>query len=47
MNDTTMAVLTEMGTNLTTLAVKGTVSAVSTKIKALKLEKDTEIMGHS
>ena len=43
MNDI-MAALTEMGTNLTTLAVKGTVSAVSTKIKAIKLEKDTEVI---
>ncbi|MDR3602580.1 MAG: hypothetical protein P4L49_19210 [Desulfosporosinus sp.] len=43
MNDM-MSVLTEMGTNLTNLAVKGTVSAVSTKIKAIKLEKDTEII---
>lgn len=35
-------VLSEMGTNLTALAVKGTVSAVGTKIKAIKLEKDAE-----
>ena len=43
MNDMTIA-LAEMGTSLTTLAVKGTVSAVSTKIKAIKLEKDAEII---
>jgi len=44
MDNTIMASLTEMGTNLTTLAVKGTVSAISTKIKAIKLEKDTEVI---
>lgn len=39
-----MSVLTEIGTNLTTLAVKGTVTAVNTKIKAIKMEKDTEVI---
>lgn len=34
--------LAEMGVSLATLAVKGTVSAVATKIKALKTEKDLE-----
>lgn len=34
--------LTEMGVNLTNLAVKGTVSAISTKIKAIKNDKDIE-----
>lgn len=43
MNDA-MAVIAEVGINLTTLAVKGTVSAVSTKIKGIKLEKDAEII---
>jgi hypothetical protein len=42
MND--IAMLAEMGTNLTALAVKGTVSAVSTKIKTIKLEKNAEII---
>lgn len=44
MNDINMKVLTELGTNLTALAVKGTVSAVSTKIKAIKMERDAEII---
>jgi len=39
-----MAVLAEMGTILTTLAIKGTVSAVDTKINAIKLEKDAVII---
>lgn len=34
--------LAETGINLAALAVKGTVSAVTTKIKALKTEKDLE-----
>lgn len=34
--------LVELGTSLTALAVKGTVSAVNTKIKAVKEEKNTE-----
>lgn len=34
--------LADIGANLTNLAVKGTVSAVTTKIKAIKLEKDAE-----
>lgn len=44
MDDVTMATLVELGTNLTSLAVKGTVSAISTKIKSIKLEKDVEII---
>jgi len=44
MNDMTMTALAEMGTNLTTLAIKGTVSAVNTKIKAIKMEKDADIV---
>jgi hypothetical protein len=42
MNAATMSTLTEMGANLTALAVKGTVSVVSTKIRAIKIEKDAE-----
>ena len=34
--------LVEMGTSLTALAVKGTASAVNTKIKAIKEEKNVE-----
>ncbi|GBF35013.1 hypothetical protein DCCM_4134 [Desulfocucumis palustris] len=34
--------LIEMGKSLTTLAVKGTVSAVNTKVKAIKEEKNAE-----
>lgn len=44
MDQMTLAFLTEMGTNLTNLAVKGTVSTVSSKIKAIKVEKDAEII---
>lgn len=44
MDDITMATLVELGTNLTSLAVKGTVSVISNKIKAIKLEKDVEII---
>jgi len=36
--------LAEAGANLTALAVKGTVSAVTTKIKAMKTEKNLEIV---
>jgi len=36
------AALVELGTSLTTLAVKGTVSAVNAKIKAIKDEKNAE-----
>lgn len=42
MNAAAMSTLAEMGANLTALAVKGTVSAVSTKIRAIKIEKDAE-----
>jgi hypothetical protein len=42
--DEQIKLLTETGINLTTLAVKGTVSAVNTKIKALKTEKDLELV---
>jgi len=34
----------ELGTNLTALAIKGTVSSVSTKVKAIKMEKDLDIV---
>lgn len=40
--DSNMELLVEMGVNLTSLAVKGTVSAISTRIKAIKTEKDIE-----
>jgi poly-gamma-glutamate capsule biosynthesis protein CapA/YwtB (metallophosphatase superfamily) len=40
--DDQINLLVETGINLTALAVKGTVSAVTTKIKALKTEKDLE-----
>jgi hypothetical protein len=36
--------LVETGLSLTALAIKGTVSAVTTKVKALKTEKDLEIV---
>jgi len=42
--DDQFRILTEAGINLTSLAVKGTVSAVTTKIKALKTEKDLETL---
>jgi uncharacterized protein YdaT len=44
MMDEQLNILVEAGINLTALAVKGTVSAVTTKIKALKTEKDLEIV---
>lgn len=44
MDTATLALLTEMGTNLTSLALKGTVTTVSTKIKAIKMEKDAEVV---
>ena len=40
--DDQLNLLAETGINLTALAVKGTVSAVTTKIKAMKTEKDLE-----
>lgn len=39
-----VSLLTEMGVNLTTLAVKGTVAAATTKIRAIKTEKDIEMV---
>ena len=36
--------MVELGVNLTELAVKGTVSSVGTKIKAIKMEKNLEIV---
>lgn len=44
MDQMTIAILSEMGTNLTNLAVRGTVSAVGSKIKAIKMEKDVDII---
>jgi hypothetical protein len=38
--DSCTEVLTEMGINLATLAVKGTATAINTKIKAIKSERD-------
>src|SRR6185369_12744529 len=40
--DEIMAASVELATSLTALAVKGTVSTISTKIKAIKLEKNVE-----
>lgn len=40
--DSNTVLLAEMGINLTTLAIKGTVSAINTKVKAIKNEKDIE-----
>ena len=42
MDATTASALLNLGTSLAELAVKGTVSAVSTKIKALSNEKNLE-----
>lgn len=44
MDAKSMELLAEMGTNLTTLAVKGTVSAINKKIRAIKTERDIEIV---
>ena len=42
MNQLAANVLSDLASNLTSLVVKGTASAVSTKIKAIKLEKDAD-----
>jgi len=42
--DAQYGLLSETAISLSTLAFKGTVSAVSTKIKALKTEKDLEVV---
>ena len=42
MNDILSNNLTELAGSLTALAVKGTVSSISTKIKSIKMEKDIE-----
>lgn len=44
MDNPQATVLVEIGTRLTELAVRGTVSAVSKRIKALRLEKDIEMI---
>lgn len=44
MHDMIIGGLVELGTNLTSLAVKGTVSSVNTKVKAIKMEKDLEVV---
>ena len=47
MDQTYKDALAEMGVALTTMAVKGTVTAVNTKVKALKAEKDLEKVKNS
>jgi len=42
MDPTYTTALVELGTSLTTLAVKGTASAINTKIKAIKNEKSVK-----
>lgn len=42
MSDMLSSGIIELGTNLTALAVKGTVSSVTIKIKSIKMEKDLE-----
>lgn len=42
MDSTTMYILAEMAESLTKLAVKGTVSAIHSKIESVKAEKNTE-----
>ena len=42
MDNTYVSALAEVGVSLTTLAVKGTATAINTKIKAIKDEKNTE-----
>lgn len=42
MDDIYISALAEMGVSLSTLAVKGTASAINTKIKAIKDEKNSE-----
>ncbi len=44
MDVTTINILAEMGTNLTSLAVKGTATAIHSKIESLKKEKNTDAM---
>lgn len=44
MDTANMALVAEMGANLTSLAVKGTVTAVTTKIKSIKMERDIEVI---
>ncbi len=44
MDISTLNILTEMGTNLTTLAVKGTATAIHSKIESVKNEKNAETL---
>ena len=44
MDISTINILAEMGTNLTTLAVKGTATAIHSKIETVKNEKNVEIL---
>lgn len=47
MDEMTTKLLTEMGVNLTTLALKGTTTAVQNKIKAIKTQKDLDSVRNS
>lgn len=42
--DTTINILSEMAANLTTLAVKGTVTAIHSKIESVKTEKNADTL---
>lgn len=44
MDISTINILAEMGTNLTTLALKGTATAIHSKIESVKNEKNTETL---
>lgn len=44
MDSTTISVLSEMANNLTTLAVKGTVTAIHSKIESVKAEKNADTL---
>jgi archaellum component FlaC len=44
MDITTLNILTEMGSNLTSLAVKGTATAIHSKIESVKSEKNAETL---
>lgn len=44
MDISTINILTEMGVNLTTLAVKGTATAIHSKIESVRNEKNSEIL---
>ncbi len=44
MDTSTINILAQMGTNLTTLAVKGTATSIHSKIEAVKREKNAETL---